>query len=714
MHDEGNSTGRRWLRLTLIVWLAGAAAASAQDVFSSNSNSGHSACEQTYSGIVAQLNQDRDANNKQLNQDLTACGSDQSCHNAAIARSDQRARDDQKKEIDATAQRDNCVLKVDLAGDLANAQMGDCEKQYAAAIEALNEKSTLNVAQYQKDFLDCQGDQNCQNSARERQDQTSSQIQKERDAATTARNKCTTSTSLKGGATQTGQTTSPGGNASQPIQGGTSTTGTGTGTGGSGTGATGTGTGTSGSGTSTTGTGTGGNPPALLLKGTVTKTGRNTGPKGGNQQSKGTSASGSSSTAGTGNQSNTNTSASGGSGAGGAGNQSKANNPASGGSGAGSTGTQSKGTGPASKTPNNASNQNPSPPPLDYLRGFADGLSDCFKGFMDLAAAVAMIAQGHSQDAATILGVKPGQDPILQMIAQEIFNTKVVGSGVSAYQQGRVAGRRVCAYGLVPGVAKAGKGLLTPGVTRLNPLKGQALYDAMGDVKNLPKYTGRWVSIKEGTIQLGDHVGDGSFSSVFERVDQPGKVVKIGSNPAESPGSFTRQIEGSNRLTEAGVSTPKIYPNWDAGTSTTPGSLTTDNVLKNSPPGTVTRFVPAGGQIAGTAFARALQDINNKLIAKGYVLIDNHLGNIAFELDSAAGVKAIVVDPDMVMTASEIEASAAAGTLPGNIVANFLSALRGPVTAQSMLTPGSSTASSLSANLFVARGYSAAGPTLPK
>ena len=667
MHDEGNSTGRRWLRLTLIVWLAGAAAASAQDVFSSNSNSGHSACEQTYSGIVAQLNQDRDANNKQLNQDLTACGSDQSCHNAAIARSDQRARDDQKKEIDATAQRDNCVLKVDLAGDLANAQMGDCEKQYAAAIEALNEKSTLNVAQYQKDFLDCQGDQNCQNSARERQDQTSSQIQKERDAATTARNKCTTSTSLKGGATQTGQTTSPGGNASQPIQGGTSTTGT----------------------------GTGGNPPALLLKGTVTKTGRNTGPKGGNQQSKGTSASGSSSTAGTGNQSNTNTSA-------------------SGGSGAGSTGTQSKGTGPASKTPNNASNQNPSPPPLDYLRGFADGLSDCFKGFMDLAAAVAMIAQGHSQDAATILGVKPGQDPILQMIAQEIFNTKVVGSGVSAYQQGRVAGRRVCAYGLVPGVAKAGKGLLTPGVTRLNPLKGQALYDAMGDVKNLPKYTGRWVSIKEGTIQLGDHVGDGSFSSVFERVDQPGKVVKIGSNPAESPGSFTRQIEGSNRLTEAGVSTPKIYPNWDAGTSTTPGSLTTDNVLKNSPPGTVTRFVPAGGQIAGTAFARALQDINNKLIAKGYVLIDNHLGNIAFELDSAAGVKAIVVDPDMVMTASEIEASAAAGTLPGNIVANFLSALRGPVTAQSMLTPGSSTASSLSANLFVARGYSAAGPTLPK
>src|ERR1017187_8238739 len=232
MRDQENSTGRRWLRLTLIAWLAGAGAASAQDVFNSNSNSGNAACQQTYSGIVTQLNQDRDANNKQLNQDLTACGGDQSCHDAAIARSEQRARDDQKKEIDATAQRDICTLKNGLAEDSANPQMGDCEKQYAAAIEALNEKSTLNVAQYQKDALDCKGDQNCQNSARERQDQTNSQINDERAAATTARNKCTTSTSLKGGTTQTGQTTSPGGNASQPIRGGTSTTGTGTAPGG--------------------------------------------------------------------------------------------------------------------------------------------------------------------------------------------------------------------------------------------------------------------------------------------------------------------------------------------------------------------------------------------------------------------------------------------------------------------------------------------------
>ncbi len=327
--------------------------------------------------------------------------------------------------------------------------------------------------------------------------------------------------------------------------------------------------------------------------------------------------------------------------------------------------------------------------PGDYGRGLAEGMGDCIHGFMDLLVAANMIAQAVLNpamapknswvDAAKLLGLEPGESIVLKTIWQELNQTKIIGLDVSAYDRGKIDGRRLCAYGAVPGIAKAAKAapikaFAKAGETPVNPLRGASLAHAMaGDESALPAFSGKWISTPRGPIKLGAFAGKGSFSTVYEMADNPGRVVKIGNNTGESGGSFKRQAEGANRLREAGVETPAIHYN-DPGTTSRPGTLITDNVNKRGPPGSVIKFGSRELQDMRPEHPvrRAMQDAFDKLAAKGYAWADGHAGNVRFQSDASGAFKTIVIDPDFVMTPGEYAASIRGGTMPGAVLGSKL------------------------------------------
>jgi uncharacterized protein len=362
----------------------------------------------------------------------------------------------------------------------------------------------------------------------------------------------------------------------------------------------------------------------------------------------------------------------------------------------------SNGRGPAQTPPHSeAPVINPNQP-IDYFRGFAVGMGDCFTGFVDLFAATGLMAKGDFVNAAKLLGVEPGKSLVLKSIWQELVATKLVGKDVSYYDQGRAAGRRICTYALVPGALKVRKALATAGETSFNPIRGPDLAQAMASTeKGLGAYSGKWIATGKGPVQLGKFVGKGSFSSVFEMAEDPNKVIKIGNNTAESSGSFARQIDGARRLKSAGVDTPDIHY-VDPGTPSKPGTLITGNVFKRGPPGSVRSFSSAE-QIKDTPISRALQDVYDRVAQKGFVWGDGHLGNIVFEFDGAGGWKGIVIDPDMVMSPAELADSLRSSTMPGNVVSGVLAE-----NLQNLfrLFKGESVeAGVLSDDLFAARGF---------
>ena len=366
-------------------------------------------------------------------------------------------------------------------------------------------------------------------------------------------------------------------------------------------------------------------------------------------------------------------------------------------------GTSPRQTPPGSQTP--AADPNL---PVDYFRGFAAGMGDCFTGFVDLFAATGMMAKGDFVSAARLLGVEPGKSLVLKSIWQELVQTKVVGKGVSYYDQGRAAGRRICTYALIPGALKVRKALATVGETRWNPIRGPDLGEAMaGAEKGLDAYKGKWVATGKGPVQrpvqLGKFVGRGSFSTVYEMAGDPDKVIKIGNNPAESPGSFARQKEGAQRLKSAGVETPNI-DYVDPGTAVRPGSLITGNVFKRGPPGSIKIFSDPRA-IMGTSISRALQDVYDNLAQKGYIWGDGHLGNIAFEPTGPGTWRGVVIDPDMILTPAELADAIKKSTLPGNVVSDVLYGGGVMQNALRLFAGEPVAASALSDDLFAARGF---------
>jgi len=109
-----------------------------------------------------------------------------------------------------------------------------------------------------------------------------------------------------------------------------------------------------------------------------------------------------------------------------------------------------------------------------YLQGMVDGLGNCVQGFMGIISGAGFFLKGDFQQAAQLWGVEPGQSVVLKSIFSQLqeFTTPIVGSNVSAYQQGVVGGRRICSYVLVPAVRKGVASAVKNGVNAPAAPKG--------------------------------------------------------------------------------------------------------------------------------------------------------------------------------------------------------------------------------------------------
>ena len=294
---------------------------------------------------------------------------------------------------------------------------------------------------------------------------------------------------------------------------------------------------------------------------------------------------------------------------------------------------------------------------LQYLRGIQQGLGDCAKAGLDLFAAAASMARGDFVTATQTLGLQPGQSIALRTIVGEA-RTQVIG--VSPFEAGRIAGRRICAYGLIPGIGRAAKslgGIRTPGNTPYNPIRGAAIAENSGSL------AGKWIRTPSGTVQLGPLLGSGAFGDVYRIAGQPGKVMKLSNAKPISAPSFARQVAGSSSLQNAGVSTPRIYDAQFGGPGQ-PSYLVMDDIGARWPGAQIFSDI----QQLGPAQMRAIQNLYDQISDHGLVWADGHSSNIFFESD-AGGLTAGVVDSDMVFPASQF---AAQDAFVKNTVGNIL------------------------------------------
>jgi hypothetical protein len=315
----------------------------------------------------------------------------------------------------------------------------------------------------------------------------------------------------------------------------------------------------------------------------------------------------------------------------------------------------------------------------DYLHGVLDGFGNCFKSMGSLLAGAGYFAQGDFQNAATAWGLAPGQSIFLKTMYSEL-TTPSIGSNVSPYDAGVTAGRRLCAYAVIPGVTKAAgtliKGAASPGSTFTNPIKGSALQDAIdGEVPKTPTTSeapqppvasdapqptdiaNKWVQTGNGPVQLGKLAGQGSFATVFKY--GKASVIKFSRSipriKGYGPESIEGQSIGASRLEKAGVETPNTS-NYSPGGPDSPASIMADDVTQkypNSEPLSTSEFqtLPAAKQ---TQILNAITNVTNQIAKSGNVLIDTNPGNFTME-PLGNTLEAIIHDPDMVMTVPEIQ-----------------------------------------------------------
>jgi hypothetical protein len=328
------------------------------------------------------------------------------------------------------------------------------------------------------------------------------------------------------------------------------------------------------------------------------------------------------------------------------------------------------GSPPPSGSPPATQPSNPVANAADYLHGVIDGFGNCFKGMGSLLAGAGYFAQGDFQNAATAWGLEPGQSVVLKTMYSEL-TTPSVGSNVSPYDAGVTAGRRLCAYAVVPGVTKAAgtliKGGISPGSTFTNPIKGGALQEAIdgevpqnainNELPNPQTIANKWVQTGNGPVQLGKVAGQGSFATVFRYGKS--SVIKFSRSIPRIKGYGPESIEGqeigASRLEKAGVETPSTS-NYSPGGPDSPASIMADDVTQkypNSDPLSTTEFktLPAGEQ---TQVLNAIKNATNQIAKSGNVLIDTNPGNFTIQ-DLGNTIKAIIHDPDMVMTVPEIQ-----------------------------------------------------------
>jgi hypothetical protein len=306
-----------------------------------------------------------------------------------------------------------------------------------------------------------------------------------------------------------------------------------------------------------------------------------------------------------------------------------------------------------------------------YVNGLTDGLGDCIKSFGDLLVGAAYFAEGDFVNAARVWGLTPGQSVTLKTIAMEL-SQQVVGKGVTPYLQGRIAGRRICNYVLVPPLAKAGGNALRsvlPKVKFVNPIKGEALLDA---ATNTPKELAlQGIETATGPKQLGEYIGGGAFGKVFRLIQKTPRVIKLGTSEIGSAESFPRQRVGALILKdEIKVKTPEIY-DVEAGTPTSPAVLIMDDVFQKWPG--AKQFSKQEFQALPEAQSKqvlsAVVDVYKKIANKGYIAADLHINNMMFIAKKKGGLEAIVHDADMIMTGPQLQEALADGaSIPGGVV----------------------------------------------
>jgi hypothetical protein len=352
---------------------------------------------------------------------------------------------------------------------------------------------------------------------------------------------------------------------------------------------------------------------------------------------------------------------------------------------------------PAPKqTPAKKPQTNPIADAGNYLRGVVDGFGGCLQGLGNgigsLMAGAGFFAQGDFVNAAKAWGLSPGQSIVLKGMYAEM-TTPVVGQNISPYQQGVTAGRRLCAYAAIPGTVKAigtvAGGAVSPGSTFTNPIKGGALQDA---INSAPKtIANKWVQTPKGPVQLGAYSGQGSFASVFKY--GKASVMKLSrSNPETmgyGPESLEGQATGAGRVSGAGVETPNVS-NLEPGGTSQPSTLVADNVAQKYPGAfqlsnaEYHRLTPA----QQGAVLNAVDNAANQIAGRGYVLLDVNPGNFSLQ-NLGNAMKAILHDPDMVMTVDEIR-NLAPNSVPRGVlnyaldVAGQPEFLNQPFTAQSL------------------------------
>ena len=332
-----------------------------------------------------------------------------------------------------------------------------------------------------------------------------------------------------------------------------------------------------------------------------------------------------------------------------------------------------------------------------YLHGVVDGFGGCIQGLGNgigsLMAGAGFFAQGDFVNAAKAWGLSPGQSIVLKGMYAEM-TTPVVGQNISPYQQGVTAGRRLCAYAAIPGAVKGlgtvAKGAISPGSTFTNPIKGGALQDA---INSAPKtIANKWVQTPKGPVQLGAYSGQGSFASVFKY--GKASVIKLSrSNPETmgyGPESIEGQYNGAGRVSGAGVETPNVS-SYEPGGASQPSTLVADDVAQKYPGAfqlSNTKFheLPAAeqGQVLN-----AVDNAANQIAKRGYALLDVNPGNFSLQ-NIGNAMKAILHDPDMVMTPDEIR-NLASDSVPRGVLNYALEVagasqdfLNQPFTAQSL------------------------------
>ncbi len=299
---------------------------------------------------------------------------------------------------------------------------------------------------------------------------------------------------------------------------------------------------------------------------------------------------------------------------------------------------------PRSDTPNTPPGGK-EPVPVQYTKGIFQGLTDCAQYGVNALSSAFYMATGDFVTAAQLLGLEPGQSLILRSIYQEATTNNF---GISPFEAGRIAGRRICSYVIVPTAAKIPKGikgLRTLGRTPFNPLEGSAV------LENSAGLADTWIRTPKGPVRLGGFIGSGELGSVYKLADQPGKVIKVSNTNPDSPASFPRQLNGYNHITqETRILTPKIY-DYMPGGEQQPSFLVMDNVNTKWPGAQF--FSNVKDIVNNPPRKAAVQQLYDELKNNGLVWVDGHQLNVAFA-NVAGKLRAIVVDADMIFKGSEL------------------------------------------------------------